>query len=95
MGSRTITERVYLDAHGKATTDEAKADRLWATPGLDVTDEEIARVGYVPGISDGESEISYRDLQAKARAMELPAGGSREVLEARIAEAESATRPDA
>ena len=46
MGTITIEERVYVDADGKATTDEAKAARLWATPGTEVSDEEAKAVGY-------------------------------------------------
>lgn len=149
----TIQERVYLDREGKATTDESQADRLWATPGTEVTQEEIERVGYsgntaeprdadadaraarearvhpqtlvargldpstateeeiarvtgplstqaareaatapapapAPESTPTEEEVSYRDLQARAKALGLPASGSREEIEARIADAE-------
>lgn len=46
MGSIRIPERVYLDKTGHVTMDEGKAERLWATPGMEVTEEEAARVGY-------------------------------------------------
>lgn len=93
MGSTEITERVYLDASGKATTDEAKANSLWATPGDQRTDEEVAEVGYkAPSRSSTEEDDgpSYKDLQARAKALDLPAGGTKDEIAARIAEYEAA-----
>jgi hypothetical protein len=46
MGTITVEERVYLDADGKATTDEAKASTLWATPGTEVSEEDAKAAGY-------------------------------------------------
>lgn len=37
---------------------------------------------------DAEPELSYRDLQARAKELEIPANQSREDLEAAVAEAE-------
>lgn len=91
MSSTEITERVYLDASGKATTDETQANSLWATPGDQRTDEEMETVGYsAPAVKspDADEGPSYRDLQARAKELDLPASGTKEELAARIAEAE-------
>jgi hypothetical protein len=66
-----VTERVYLDASGKATTDESQANSLWATPGDEKTTEEAADVGYkVPTsekvASKGESGKVERDADNAA-----------------------------
>lgn len=47
MAMITLTERVYIDADGKATTDEEKADRLWGTPGMEVQEADAEAIGYV------------------------------------------------
>jgi hypothetical protein len=95
-GSVVVGERVYLDASGKATTDEAEADSLWAAEGDEMTLEEADKVGYKGGekveantARTGEAEVSYRELQARAKELGIPAGGSREELEAAVAEAEA------
>lgn len=42
----TLTERVYVDKDGRATTDEEKADRLWGTPGMEVMEADAEAIGY-------------------------------------------------
>jgi len=42
-----LTERVYVDKDGRATTDEEKADRLWGTPGMEVQEADAEAIGYV------------------------------------------------
>ena len=46
MGTITVTDRVYLDEKGKATTDPEKATTLWATPGDEVSEDQAKEVGY-------------------------------------------------
>lgn len=46
MGLAHITERVYLDDEGKATTDPSQGRTLWASPGSTKKLEECERVGY-------------------------------------------------
>jgi hypothetical protein len=46
MSVITVTDRVYLDANGRATTDPEKGASLWATPGVVVTEEAAEAVGY-------------------------------------------------
>lgn len=46
MGTVVIADRIYLDAAGRVTTDPGQADRLWATPGMEVSEEDARAVGY-------------------------------------------------
>lgn len=94
-GSIVVGERVYLDKDGLATTDETKGETLWATEGTEVTNAEAEKVRYqggkekVEATTSGEPVASYRDLQARAKELGIPASGSREELETAIAEAEA------
>ena len=49
MGTVVIADRIYLDAAGRVTTDPGQADRLWATPGMEVSESEAAAVGWPLG----------------------------------------------
>ena len=42
-----------------------------------------------PAVEPAAEEVSYRDLQARAKELDIPANQSREDLEAAIAEAQS------
>lgn len=42
----TLTERVYLDKDGKATTDPERGAWLWGTPGTEVQEADALAVGY-------------------------------------------------
>jgi len=46
MANITISERIYLDANGRVTVDPEQAARLWATPGMEVSEAEAAAVGW-------------------------------------------------
>jgi|PlaIllAssembly_1097288.scaffolds.fasta_scaffold00569_4 hypothetical protein len=46
MADITLSERVYVDEDGRATTDEARGARLWGTPGLVVSEADAAAIGY-------------------------------------------------
>lgn len=63
----TITERVYVDDSGRATTDPEKAARLWATPGMEVREEDAAAVGYKVA------------APVQAKAVRRPKGGTKVV----------------
>lgn len=47
MAVHTLKERTYLDAQGKATTDESKAATLLGVEGDEITMEEAAAAGLV------------------------------------------------
>ena len=63
----TVGERVYLDDSGRATVDPEKGARLWATPGMEVREEDAEAVGY--------------KVQAppQAKAVRRPKGGTKVV----------------
>lgn len=63
----TITERVYLDANGRATTDEAQGNSLWATPGSEVTSDEADAVGYAVPVQE-KAEKAAEPEKAKRKA---------------------------
>lgn len=46
MADITLSERVYIDAAGRATTNEADGAYLWGTPGMVVKDTEAEAIGY-------------------------------------------------
>jgi len=46
MTTVVITQRVYLDAEGRVTTDPERAVSLWATPGMEVPADEAKAVGW-------------------------------------------------
>lgn len=46
MAMITLTERIYLDADGKATTDPERGAWLWGTPGQEVREDDALAVGY-------------------------------------------------
>lgn len=76
--SITLKERVYLDADGRATTDEATAAYLWGTPGMVVKDSEAESVGYRPGaaaveVADEPAPKAYRGRR-RTKVVEGPGG---------------------
>jgi hypothetical protein len=56
MTNITVTERVYLDANGQATTDPEKGSTLWATPGREVPEEQAKAVGYKPPATKAQAK---------------------------------------
>lgn len=52
----TVNERVYLDADGKATTDRAKAVRLFAPKGVTVSEARAVEVGLVDKEKPGKGK---------------------------------------
>ena len=68
MAQITLTEKVWVDADGRATTDEAKAARLWGTPGMMVREDDAAAIGYPPKVQAEKVQA------AKPKAVRRPRG---------------------
>jgi hypothetical protein len=68
MAHITLTEKVWVDASGRATTDERKAARLWGTPGMTVREDDAAAIGYPPKVQ------AERVQAAKPKAVRRPRG---------------------
>jgi hypothetical protein len=63
MARIVLRERVYLDADGRATTDPEKGVVLWGTPGMEVSEEDAAEIGYT---AEGE-KAKPRPERTKAK----------------------------
>ena len=90
MPGMVLNQRTYLDADGKATADPEKGVSLLGIQGDEIPDADAERYGLQ--VAEAGEDLPYRDLQARAKELGIPASGSKEELQAAIkqAEAESA-----
>jgi hypothetical protein len=70
MPMLTLTERIYVDDDGKATTDPEKGVRLWGTPGLRVSEVDALAIGYVAP----QEEEAPQEEAPKPKAVRRPKG---------------------
>lgn len=74
MPTIVLTERVYIDAEGRATTDPEKADRLWGTPGLEVQVADALAIGYAEPVPQEEPAPKAVRRPKGAKVVDGPAG---------------------
>lgn len=74
MADITLSERVYIDPDGRATTDPERGAYLWGTPGLVVKQEEAEAVGYRPASEDEKPAAKAVRRPGGTKVVEGPGG---------------------